>query len=71
MENTIKQPTILSLVTYNNKFTWETDHSDINIDDLLEAFYGLCVGVTFAPEAVLQGMKDFAEERLDSFREDE
>lgn len=44
---------------------------DASIDDLLTAFYGACVGVTFPPQCVLEAMRDFAEERLPKNNEDE
>lgn len=32
---------------------------DANMEDLCQAFYGACVAITFNPETVLDGMKDF------------
>lgn len=43
------------------ELSWEA-----GMDDVLEAFYGMCVGLTWAPVTVLEAMKDFADERLDN-----
>ena len=32
---------------------------DVSIEDLCQAFYGACVSITFHPDTVLQGMKNF------------
>lgn len=37
---------------------------DAGMDDILEAVYGMCIGLTFHPSTVLEVMKDFADERL-------
>jgi len=60
----IHKHTILSLENYGNKITWETDHSDVTLTELFDAFRGLLVGITFTDNQVLEGMRDYAEERL-------
>ena len=44
--------------------TFETPAWDLGADDLIEAFYGLMVAQTFSPNAVVNCMKDFVEDRL-------
>ncbi len=60
----IQKHTILSLENYGNKVTWETDHSDVILTELFDAFRGLLVGITFNDQQILEGMKEYAEERL-------
>lgn len=44
---------------------------DASIEDLLNSFYGLCVGATFNPEALVEAMQEWAEEKQNSFKKDE
>lgn len=67
MEN---KPTILTLECGGVKFTSEMTW-DANIEDLLNSFYGLCVGATFHPEALLKSMQEWAEEKQNSFSKSE
>ena len=60
----IQKHTILSLENYGNKVTWETDHSDVILTELFDAFRGLLVGITFNDHQILDGMREYAEERL-------
>ena len=60
----IQKHTILSLENYGNKITWETDHSDVTLTELFDAFRGLLVGITFTDQQILEGMREYAEERL-------
>ncbi|MBP5724826.1 MAG: hypothetical protein J6X18_14785 [Bacteroidales bacterium] len=62
MEN--KQKTKLTLESYGNVISWESPYTDASMEDLLYAFYGLCVGATWLPKTVLENMRDFAEEHL-------
>lgn len=44
--------------------TWETPFTDCTMDDLLDAFVGMCVAHTWLPVTVYETMKDFAENNL-------
>ena len=67
MEN---KPTILTLECGGVKITSEMKW-DANIEDLLNSFYGLCVGATFHPEAIVKAMQEWAEEKQNSFLKSE
>ena len=41
---------------------------DANVDQLLEAFYGACITLTFQPVSIIEAMSQFAEERMGSFK---
>lgn len=56
-------PTILSLKHNSSVITVELPW-DVSIDELLNAFVGACVGVTFNEESVLKVMKEYAQDRL-------
>lgn len=63
MSNTENNKTIISLEHAGYKHTSELPW-DANLDDLLNAFFGLCVSATFYPNNILECMKEFAEEKL-------
>jgi len=56
---------ILSWTQYNDTVTHEFAGSDVSSDELVQAFYGLLVGIGFTEEGILTEMKNFAEERLE------
>ena len=64
------EKTILTIEQNNMKFTSEMPW-DAGMDDILDAFYGLCVSTTFAPKTILTHMKEFAEEKLETYWPDE
>lgn len=63
MGNTENNKTVISLEHDGCKHTSELPW-DANLNDLLNAFFGLCVSATFYPNSILECMKEFAEERL-------
>lgn len=67
MEN---EKTILTIEQNNMKFISEMSW-DAGMDDILDAFYGLCVSATFTPKTILTHMKEFAEEKLEAYWPDE
>lgn len=52
----------LSLEVYGKKVTVDFDHEDLNMTELLEAFYGMCVAHTWHPETVIKSMSNFVDE---------
>lgn len=54
----------MTITQHGKMFSWETSTWDCDMDDFLEAFYGMMIGLTYHPETVLRGMKEFADERL-------
>lgn len=42
--------------------TIENEHEDLTIKEWCQIFYTAMIGITFYPETILDGMKDFAEE---------
>ena len=67
MEN---EKTILTMESNDMKFISEMPW-DVGMDDILDAFYGLCISATFTPKTILTHMKEFAEEKLEAYWPDE
>lgn len=42
--------------------TIENEHEDLTIKEWCQIFYTAMIGITFYPETIINGMKDFAEE---------
>ena len=55
----------MSASMYGHTYTWECDNPDCTMEEFLDAFYGLMVGLTFSPKTIVTAMKDFVEERSD------
>ena len=62
--------TRLTLESYGNVYRFEANHPDSDMDEMLYAFYGLLTAATWSPKTILQSMKEFADERLECFKED-
>jgi hypothetical protein len=53
----------ITIENYGKKMSVETDHEDVDINEYMDIFYGLLVTATFSPETVLNGFKEFIEEK--------
>lgn len=62
---TDQTPTRLTLEAYGNKHSSELSW-DASISDILDSFYGLCVSATFTPNTILERMKDWLDEHMES-----
>lgn len=58
------QLTRLTLECGDRKVSWEMPYTDIGIDDLIDAFYSLCIGITFFPKTVENGFSNWVEEHV-------
>ena len=67
---TENEKTILTMESNDMKFISEMPW-DVGMDDILDAFYGLCISATFTPKTILTHMKEFAEEKLEAYWPDE
>jgi hypothetical protein len=41
----------------------ETNHEDVSIEEYIDMFYGLLVTATFSPLTIINGFKEFLEEK--------
>ena len=62
-----RKPTIITGQQYGTKISVEIDHSDTDIDELMEAFYTLVVGLGYHQSAWKQWIVD----RADEYKEEE
>ena len=53
----------ITIENYGKKMSVETDHEDVSIEEYMDIFYGLLVTATFSPDTVLNGFREFVEER--------
>jgi len=51
--------------------TIENEHEDLTIKEWCQMFYTAMIGITFHPETIINGMKDFAEELKEEFKKSE
>lgn len=61
----IETPSKITFESYGVRYTWETDHSDLTLDEVLDAFYKLLIAHGFNAECALKSMKCYAEEELE------
>lgn len=59
--NDTELPTRLTLQTTSTTIQQDV-HWDASLRDVIYAFYTAAIGIGFAPESVIGGMKEFAEE---------
>lgn len=55
--------TKLSLETYGEVMSFETENEDLTAKDLVEAFYQVMLGSTFGSECIINSIKEFIKER--------
>lgn len=57
--------TRITIEAWDKRYIVESPWSDgLDIEKLLDLVYGISISATYAPETVLQAMKEYAEERL-------
>jgi hypothetical protein len=69
------KPSIFSAQTYGTKTTVEIDHSDLSLDEVMDAFETLVIGMGYHNDAwknwVLERAAEYQEEENDKWDEDE
>ena len=56
-----EKPIVFQIKSSDKVITFELPW-DVGMEDLCQAFYSACVGLTFHPQTVINGMLDFASE---------
>ena len=56
----------ISIEQYNHKASYETNAEDLNIYEVLEAFKGLMITLTWHESTIVDGMKTLVEEYEES-----
>jgi len=59
-----KKITKLTMEVGDTVTSWEVPYTDCDMDDLLNAFFSLCIGHTWLPSTILESMKNFAENNM-------
>jgi hypothetical protein len=62
-----KKPTIITAQQYGTKVSVEIDHSDTNIDELMEAFHTIVIGLGYHES----GWREYIVDKADEYKEDE
>lgn len=44
---------------------WESPYFDVPLEDILEGFYGCCISQGWLPITLLNGMREFVNDRID------
>lgn len=57
---------VLSLKYNGIEHTIKFDHDDLTMQDYLNAFSALLIGVTFYPETIYKGMMEYGEEMFEA-----
>lgn len=61
----IETPSKMTFESYGVKYTWETDHSDLILNEVLNAFRRLLTAHGFDERGVLEEMINYAKEELE------
>lgn len=61
----IETPSKIIFESYGVKYGWQTNHSDLTLDEVLVAFNKLLIAHGFNEEGILESMRDYAEEQLE------
>ena len=68
-----QKPTKITLEAHGHKHSSELNW-DAGLDDILDAFYGLCIAATFHPETILSYMQEWLDEKkscMTAFKEND
>jgi len=53
----------ITIENYGRIMSIETKNEDVGVDEYIDYFYGLLVSATFEPSTIINGFKDFIEEK--------
>jgi hypothetical protein len=53
----------ITIENYGKKMSVEINHEDVGIEEYIDIFYGLLVTATFSPLTIVNGFKEFVEEK--------
>ena len=71
MDNNDKVKTRLVYETENDRYIWESPYMDVDMQDILDAFFGMLVSATWQPITIINAMKDFVDEHHDMLDSDD
>jgi hypothetical protein len=53
----------ITIENYGKKMSVETNYEDASVNEYIEIFYGLLISVTFDQSTIINGFKEFIEEK--------
>lgn len=53
----------ITIESYGKTHTTEFDHDDLSIGEYIDTFYALLIGVTFHHNTIINGFKEFVEDK--------
>lgn len=71
MDNNDKVKTRLVYETENDRYIWESPYMDVDMQDILDALFGMLVSATWHPTTIINAMQDFVCEHNDMLDSDE
>lgn len=71
MDNNDKVKTRLVYETEDDRYIWESPYMDVDMQDILDAFFGMLVSATWQPTTIINAMQDFVCEHNDLLNSDE
>jgi len=63
-EKYLSRMTVENNQMHEKKVVWEVPYNDTTLDDWIHAFVTCMVGITFNEQQILEGMRDYVEDRL-------
>ena len=64
--------TRITIEAWDKRYIAESPWSDgLDLEKLLDLVYGISISATYAPETVLNVMKEYAEERLEYYKKED
>ena len=57
--------------TEDDRYIWESPYMDVDMQDILDAFFGMLVSATWQPTTIINAMQDFVYEHNDLLDSDE
>jgi hypothetical protein len=53
----------ISIESYGKTHTTELPHDEADINEIIDIFYGLLICTTFSEQTIINGFKEFVDER--------
>ena len=52
----------ITMSSYNTTMSWEINHDDVTINDMIEGVVSCLLGLTFHKDTIIKGMKNYIKE---------
>lgn len=58
----MNEPFKISISAYDTTASWEVDHSDVTIDDVIPGIVSCLIGISFTQEQIISAMRNYLDE---------